>query len=355
MVLRFNSLAWALVVMVACAQSHGQSEISLRGHVRVKPGASLVLRDVAKLSGAEAEALGDVVIIENIDEEPADSSGWVFVDTHRVHEAIDAQGKVHWGKIALSGLECAVKAVTPRVVEKTRSTRIVASAQAKDDGRPTLRRHIRLNLLRLLRVAPEDLRITFDESDDAFLDTLLEGQAVGIRQIGKSERMAMRITLYEGDVLSSTRTLRALVLVRRDVAIARTAQRRGKVIGIDDIATEERWMAAHLEPVAPENVIGLVARSTIQIGHMFTASDLVAPIVVKRGEKIKVHSIAGGFAVEIDARAMSDGRDGEVIEFQKMGTRDRKSRFFARVNGPGVAVVASLTARYGIQVQKDGP
>lgn len=354
MLSRVHSLFLVFVVAATSTHVHGQSEISLRAHVRVKPGASLTIRDVARLSGAEAEALGDVVVIEDIDQEAADSSGWVLVDTKRVHEAIDAHGKVHWGKIALSGRDCAVKAVRPRVRLETAATGSSVQAKAVDDGRPTLRRHIQMNLLQLLRVVPEDLRITFDESDDAFLETLIEGQTVEIQQIGKSERMAMRITFYEGDRLVRTQTLRALVLARRDVVVARTAHRRGMTIGIDNVASEERWLAAHLTPAGLNEVAGFVAKANVPIGHVYMADDTVAPIVVKRGETIKVHSLAGGFAVEMDARAMSDGRDGDVIEFQKLGTRDKKNRFLARVNGPGIAVVASMTAGAGILKKEAG-
>ena len=85
-----------------------------------------------------------------------------------------------------------------------------------------------------------------------------------------------------------------------------------------------------------EDAVGMLTRSRVSSGSVLRASQIEEPLLVRRGERVTVHCLNGGVALRVQARALRDGRRGELIECVLDG-RDRA--FSARVSDRGVAVM----------------
>jgi flagella basal body P-ring formation protein FlgA len=82
-------------------------------------------------------------------------------------------------------------------------------------------------------------------------------------------------------------------------------------------------------------VVGKLARTRLSAGTILREAVVEKPVVIRRNELVTVHCLSGSVALRVEARAMDEGREGDVIEFRV----DRGSEpFTARVSGPGVAV-----------------
>ncbi len=85
-----------------------------------------------------------------------------------------------------------------------------------------------------------------------------------------------------------------------------------------------------------EEVVGMEASQTISAGTVLQRSLLRAPIVVRRGELIVVHSRAAGIRIRTTARAREDAALGEIVAVESL--TDRRT-FTARACGPQEAEV----------------
>jgi flagella basal body P-ring formation protein FlgA len=127
------------------------------------------------------------------------------------------------------------------------------------------------------------------------------------------------------------------------VALSAGAKRRGEVLRSEDIAAETRWVAPGVETCAPERVIGAAVRNRLAPGEVITEADLAPPVVVEKGDQVMVRCVAGGVAVAMRARALSDAKDGGLVQLQSV---DRPgSTFEARMDGPGRAVLVATQTR----------
>ena len=120
-------------------------------------------------------------------------------------------------------------------------------------------------------------------------------------------------------------------LARVVVAVRPVA--RGDVIGIEDVSVNA------LEPgtVAPERllsldeVVGREAVTGLVPGRAITVSQVQQPRLVRRGDKITVHSLAAGVSIATSGKATQDGAQGEVIAVE---LEDPKRQILAKVSGP---------------------
>ena len=71
-------------------------------------------------------------------------------------------------------------------------------------------------------------------------------------------------------------------------------------------------------------------------GAALRDDSVVKPVLIRRGELATVHAMSGSVLVKTPARAISDGREGEMIEFR---LEKSKKTFTARVDGKGRAVL----------------
>ncbi len=158
-------------------------------------------------------------------------------------------------------------------------------------------------------------------------------------------RTTLRIEAFDGDRIALARTLTIDALIQRDIltVAALGGLSREQVITADDLRLESRTLtvseSARLANATPDMLIGTAAKRRIDQGHPIGPDDVAAlktAIIVKRGDDVAISCIAGGIVIKSKARAMSTGRDGELVTFQAEGSR---KTFTARMNGPGHAVM----------------
>jgi flagella basal body P-ring formation protein FlgA len=121
---------------------------------------------------------------------------------------------------------------------------------------------------------------------------------------------------------------------------------RGDVIKAADV--ELRTVDANTQggqrvPVAAvEKLIGMEARQAIQDGDVVFMDQVRAPILVKRGDVIAVSSQGGGIRVRTSARALQDGANGDLVQVESLGSREK---YDVRIVGPREAAVFSVIRR----------
>ncbi|MCC6660152.1 MAG: flagellar basal body P-ring formation protein FlgA [Phycisphaerales bacterium] len=322
--------AVVLVLLAAAHGARGQDSVRLRAASRVPEGVVVTLADVAVLSGPGAEALGGVAVA------PTGEPPTVGVADVRRALAALPRGRVNWGRLALSGSACRIVRPAPAA-----SSAPAPAVPAPLSG--TVRHLIPSRVAQLLGVAASDVRVTLDESDAGVLDLPTAGRTVDVRAVGMSGRMPLAVTVYEGERIVAARTVRAEVLVRREVVLAVNALRRGDLVGPGDITVESRWVAAGGRAAERDSVVGAAVKGRLVPGQVVEPSDIEPPIVVRKGEVIAVHCVVGSVVLRTTARATAPARRGEVIELESLAQDGR--RFVARIDAPGRAVAIAPAER----------
>jgi len=332
--------------------------VTLRRSAHLPIGRAVTLGDIADLTGADAASLSDVVIIADPAKRASgDARLEVSIDT--VHTTLD-QKHVNWGRLSMRGATCTVSLTGVRVVPDSPVVRHVkpsprAAAPVDLTGPTTVRTRVALLLARLYNVKPDALRVLFQGSDEAFLNTLQLDRRIEIQPTAtpSSSRSSVIVWIYDGDRLQSSRTLRLDLLVRRQVVVTTADIQRGESINAESLRQETRWIAPTGAPLISsiENAAGFVARRRLAAGVMLRSDLVELPIVVKRGELVTVHCVSGGVVVKAKARARAAARLDEVIELQLDGS---KKTFRARIVGPGRAVV-NLDQERGAGVEPHDP
>ena len=318
------------------------THVRLNAGARVQGGGAVTLGEVAEVEGPQAELLLGVVVLEDL---AAASAGKAFatVDIQDVRERVLATPGVVQGRLQMTGTSCVVgvrKAAAPRPAVPARPPVGVPEAV-------TLRSHVVEHLRALFDVPGERIRVSFDERDGDLLGRSVEGLAVEIRSLGGSDRMPLAITGYAGDRVELNTTIRVGVELERAVAVATEALSRGQQLVAQQVSAQTRWVSATLNPVPPEEAVGRVVKGRVAPGTVLTAETLDRPVQVERGGLVSIRSVVGTAVVRTRARALGDGVQGEVVEFESL---DRSTRFLARVAGPGQAVVAPATALSAAEV-----
>lgn len=335
----------AALVALAIACAAGAGTVRLRASASVAPG-PVRLADIAALEGPEAERLAEITI--EPDARSAGAERRVFeIDLAQVRAALDREG-VHWGRVALSGAACIVRIVgdAPPVTDDDAGAPTERAPEPVTlDGPPTVRTRISALLLNLFDVEAQDLRLLFDERDEAFLATPEWGRRIDLQpnSTGSSGRQSITVRLFEGERLLETRTVRVDARLRRSVVRLASGVARGEAVGAGQVALQELWLdpAAEAPVERLEDAVGMLARTRLDAGDVLRVGDVEAPLLVRRGDRVTVHCMSGGVALRVMARAEADGRMGELVECRIDG---RRRAFLARVADRGV-VVMNLDAR----------
>jgi flagella basal body P-ring formation protein FlgA len=166
--------------------------------------------------------------------------------------------------------------------------------------------------------------LSYDKRDGTFVATLAVDAGAGV---------TMPV-----DVRGVTfRTARVPVLSR--------PFRHGKVIGPDDIAWKD-MRAGSVDPsfvLDLDAILGKTPRTSLRAGEPLRRAELMAPVVVARGDLVTMVLIAPQMMLTAQGRATENGADGQVIKVEN--TRS-KMAVEAVVIGPNrVAVhLTSLAA-----------
>jgi len=344
-----------LIAVVLVATTARADVVTLTGGS--SDDAVIRLGEVARLDGPAAQAQADLVL-GAFDAGEGERS----VTLAAVRGKLTEQG-VHWGRLTLRGPEqVAVRrlalaepdaAVDPSLIEADARAEANPTPAVTTDGSDdatvrepavglTLRQLVRQRIERMSAADPADLRIRFDDPDDATwdlseLDGRFEIQPAGEDALG---RLPLTVRQYRGTELIATHRLRVEVARRVDAVLAARPIQRGQTITADDLGRQSHWLdSSRVEPaVRIEPLVGQVAARTIRSGSIIEPDDVERPALVQRGELITVRAISGGLVVKTVARAAEDGARGQIIEVRSHLPRDRRT-YHARVSGPREAVL----------------
>lgn len=341
--------AWA----VGLAWAARADTIALRATARIPPGADARLADIAELAGPAATALAGVTIV------PASELGpdWARVDVQRVQAALGATGNVPWGLLELRGSACAVSAgARPGAGAGPPGVESLETVTAASIPAGTVEGHIAARIAAELSVPLLRLRLVFDEGDRDFLAMPTAGRAVEARVTARSDRMPVRVTVFEGERILAGRSVAVDVLVQRSIAILKRGVRRGEVMGAEDVQGELRWLGPATGAVPPDRLPGTAVKTAIAAGQIVTANDIQPAVAIRRGDLVTVTSISGGVAVRTTARAKAAAGPGELFDLESLEPDRRERRTFkARASGPGAAVVARGSRNEGPETVEEQP
>lgn len=328
-----------LLLLTACVWStlavgvaRAQDSVRLREAVsRPLPG-SITLADVAELTGDEAAKLAGVVV--QADAAPGETS----ISIAAVRVLLEARDDVNWGRLELRGGTCRVSIGAPEPAKPQPARAKPAAAPVEIPSGPIVRTLVADRIMAALKAPAADLRLTFDERDAGLLNTSVVGRTSDITLVGTAASQPVSVTLYEGERIVASGTVRVGVQVRRFAAVLTDDVGRGDALTPASVAGEERWLPHTIDCLTPEDAQGRVARAAFPRGKVIEATDVQAPLVVKKGELVRVHCVNGSFVVKTTARALADARLGESVTLQPVGSN---RTFQARMDAPGIAVLTS--------------
>jgi len=357
MIFRHSHLALACLALATGAAL--ADSITLRRSLSVEPGSAITLADAAELEGPAAEALAGLILIDSADTLPRHTSGDRRLELALVRERLDAHPGINWAFLSLRGSETRVRTEAPKINRGP----VTTTAEADSPDQPetldqldpgSIRALAHRVLLRILKVGPEDLRVKWSESDAELLDQQVEGRTIHVQPIGSSARMPLSVTIYDGDRIARRETVRADIQVRRTARVIGKAAPRGTVLSPEHVTTRVMWLDPGTDP-APA-VVGEVTTRRLDPGAIVETADVAPPLIVERGKVVMLHCVAGAVALKTPARALEQGRDGETIRLEMIGTGRRvTARVSGTPNGPVRAVLVVPTDAEATQNQGDQP
>lgn len=115
------------------------------------------------------------------------------------------------------------------------------------------------------------------------------------------------------------------VKVRRnqDVLVLNRGIAAGETLGLADITIEKRD-AARIAGAAlanPADAVGKTARRVLPAGTLLSATDLVSPRLVRRGDTVELVSRRSGLEVRMTGRALSDAGQDERVSVENASSR----------------------------------
>ena len=364
---RLSKYLATLSLVAACGvnfQSVGaETLITLKRSAEPKPGAALLLSDLAIVTGDDAEKLSKTIILPRPASDLQAASG--EVDVQQVRTALDSAG-VNWARITLHGSrtrliipdELKASADTgsghadiAHTIDNRGSSQILAttsvngaaslaSAAASDSlfvggYGPTLREVVARRLAEMYAVSVNEIRAEYDNTPAVKYLDLPIGEVAEVTVLPQAStgttRIPLRIELRRRDGVIDYRTLAAKVELKRTVAVVSAPIDRGELITEDLIRAETRWISPAADaPLSRDRIIGASAKRRIDTGRLVTRGDVQPPVVVQRGDTVRVRIMSGTIQMEMRAKALSTARDGENVTLQSEGS---KKTFVAKMEG----------------------
>ena len=324
------------------AQSLTVTAIGLRTSVQAPAGLPVRLGQIASVDGPLAALLMEVVVLT------ADSAeGIITLDD--VRRALADKG-VNSAQMTLSGGQVEIRRDTPSAglaSGQATTNRNAMLADKQNAGAATtgfvgstassnsVRGQIAARLAGLYGTELTQIRITVDRSPSLSVLDYEPDAATSVLVVPgsttSSTRLPVRVEISRPGVSVDIRVFTVLVELNRTVTVATSPIERGALIAEDALISEQRWIGTGGEAVlTPERVLGANAKRKIDAGRPITAADIQPPVVVQRGDLVRVQVVSGGISVKTQARALNQARDGEMVTLQSDGS---KKTFTARMNG----------------------
>jgi len=362
---RLTTYFTALFLVTACATTvhtaRAETLIVLKRSAEPRPGSAVLLSDLAIVTGDNVETLSKTVILPRPASDGQTQSG--EVDVQQVRTALDSAG-VNWAKVTLRGSRTrllvsddpkpatdggSAPAGSALALNSRSSAPVSASVNGAvsldsagapetfyDTGSgPTLREVVAQRLAAMYSVAVEDIRAEYDNTPAVKYLDLPIGEVAEVTVLPQAStgttRIPLRIELRRRDGIIDYRTLAAKVELKRTVAVVSAPIDRGELITEDLIRVETRWISPAADaPLGRDRIIGASAKRRIDTGRLVTRGDVQPPVVVQRGETVKVRIMSGTIQMEMRAKALSTARDGENVTLQSEGS---KKTFIAKMEG----------------------
>lgn len=124
----------------------------------------------------------------------------------------------------------------------------------------------------------------------------------------------------------------------RSVVVVTAPIARGQTIAESDLGLEEHDVATARGYYGhPSELVGYIARRVLNVRSPVLASQVEAPLQVKRGDKVILTAMLGTLQVKMNGIAEADGRYGDRISVRNS---DSQRVIEGRITGPGQVQVA---------------
>jgi len=311
---------------------------------------SILLRDIAELSGAEVLSAGDVAVMSAVDLRNRSGQAVTLDD---VRQAL-ASRRLNPGRIAFSGDKCEIQfAVARKNQEGDRKSKRdtdqekgsgvispgVWASTVMDEG--TLRGQIARFVMQLNREQPaSSIRIIFKDrdADQLELSALVHDFEITPQGTARSPELPMLVRVFLGDRFVRSFRISVGIRLQQDVYVAQRYIARGEFIRPGDFKVVSMLISPN--PVSPmstlEKAEGLEARGRITRGEIVRDGAVLTPVTVRRNQTVTLMIKRGAFTITTKGVVMEKGRVGDVVRVQPAL---RKSVLKARIGPEGVLTV----------------
>lgn len=318
------------------------TRVVLRSTIRLAPDhQELTIADLANISGPQTHSIQDLTFT-NLDNILARE--WTSIKISTIRDLIEQAPGVHAGSVIIEGSDISITR-RPFANDSAKPLNTSILETIKPAG-PVLRDQLEqwIYTRPWLESDADSTRIIFSKSkrDQKLLNTPISGRTVILNEIGRSKMVSCEVVIYENDRLIAETTIRFDVQVKRQVRVSTALIRRNELIDDQHTIIETRWLSPMTPIMDPHKSIGQACVKSIDAGSILLVPMLEQPILVKRGKIVSARSLSGSVSVTMSVRALNNGKLGELIELE---SRDKKSRFTARVSGPGKVVIVQNPAK----------
>jgi flagella basal body P-ring formation protein FlgA len=186
----------------------------------------------------------------------------------------------------------------------------------------------------------EKLRITIDSIAPQLTAPVAQGRRWICRPLS---RTLLGTVNFEAQLTDGTRVIERLnvqtkVERQQQVVVSRTKLDRGDILTPGSVRVEETWLDRNLPTLASsENqVLGLETIKAVGVGTLLDTRDFRPALMATRGDPINVIFLSGNLKVQMNGRALQDGKMHEQITLRNEQTGDT---YQATLIGKRLAVV----------------
>ena len=309
-------IALAALSLASAATADEGEKVLLRGEAFVK-GPAILLGEVAEIEGTRAAELAMIEVGR-----AARPGSFLRVNAAlilaRLKDAGIATDDVH-----IEGAR-AVRA-------RTMSLEVSRETIAED-----LARFIELEM-------PWDPADTIVDVQSPHQDLIVQDGQLEIRWRPNPQYRYLGPGSFRGELVvdgqvRKTLICKATIESYRDVVVVVNDVPRGRPLAPADLAVEKRAVSSIRGGVFsdPADLRGYVARSTLFPGQVVSRRKVEPRRLFRRNQTVMVEARSGSLLVRNRARALMDGRAGEIVTCVNPGS---KAKFQGRVRADGVVVV----------------